>query len=56
MHIIDYGRSSALIQIVYFENRRLVHKLALVVRGRIEVMMNQSMVTHGNRLQGDNGT
>ena len=51
IHGIHYGSSSALDQIVYFSNHGSVHKFSLVVRRIIDVMMNQSLGTHGNKLR-----
>ena len=56
MHSVHYIRSSALGQIVQLANHGLVLELALVVRGRIKVMMKKSLSTHGNRLLSGPGT
>ena len=56
MHGVHYIRSSALVRIVYSANHGLVLELALVVRGRIKVMMKQSLSTHGDRLWSGTGT
>ena len=53
---IHYVSSSVLGQIVQFSNHILVLKLVLVVREIIEVMMYQSLGTHGNRLRSGPGT
>ena len=50
MHGVYYIRSSALGQIIQLANHGSVLELALVVRGRIKVMMKKSLSTHGNRL------
>ena len=56
MHGVHYIRSSALGQIVKLANHGSELELALVVRGRIKVMMKKSLSTHGNRLWSGPGT
>ena len=56
MHGVHYIRSSALGQIIQLANHILVLELALVVRGRIKVIMKKSLSTHGNRLLSGPGT
>ena len=56
MHGVHYIRLSALGEIIQIANHGSVLKLALVVRGRIQVMMKKSLSTHGNRLLSGPGT
>ena len=56
MHSVHYIRSSALGQIVQLANHGSVLELALIVWGRINVMMKKSLSTHGNRLWSGPGT
>ena len=56
MHVVHYIRSSAMGQIIQLANHISVLELALVVRGRIKVMMKKSLSTHGNRLLSGPGT
>ena len=50
MHGVHYIRSSAPGQIIQLANHGLVLELALIVWGRINVMMKKSLSTQGNRL------
>ena len=43
-------------QIVQLANNGSVLELALIVRGRIKVMMKKSLSTHGNRIWSGPGT
>ena len=56
MNGVHYIRSIALGQIVQLANHGSVLELALVVRGRIKVIMKKSLSTHGNRLWSGPGT
>ena len=56
MNGVHYIRSSALGQIVKLTDHGSVLELALVVRGRIKMMMKKSLSTHGNRLCSGPGT
>ena len=56
MHDVHYIRLSALGQVVQLTNHGSVLELVLVVRGRIKVMMKESLCTHGNRLWSGPGT
>ena len=49
-------RQSALGQIVQLVNHGVVLEIALVVRGRIKLMMKKSLSTHRNRLWSGPGT
>ena len=50
MHGVHYIRLSLLGQIVQLADHGSVLKLALVMWGRIKVMMKKSLSTHRNRL------
>ena len=56
MYGIKYVRARALVKIVQLTNHVLVHELALVVQGRVEVVKKQSLETHGNGICSGYGT